>query len=106
MKRLNTIEKSRGKPNFLKDSATSCIELQDDKSTTHVKLTTSRESNNIINITPWDVTCMPKGNVYIIVPACTNGCKTAIEAPNGIINSIFKAEVLIERFEIKIKVTR
>ena len=39
MKRLNIIEKSRGIPNLLKDSATSCMGLMEDKSTIHVKVT-------------------------------------------------------------------
>jgi hypothetical protein len=61
IKRLNIIEKSRGKPNFLKDSATSCIGLKEDKSTIQVKVTISLEMSSIPNITPCEVICIPKG---------------------------------------------
>ncbi len=61
IKRLNIIEKSLGKPNFLKDSATSCIGLKEDKSTIHVNVTISLEMSNAPNMSPCEVICIPKG---------------------------------------------
>ena len=60
IKRLNIIEKSLGRPNFLKDSATS-IGLREDNNTIHVNVTISLEMSNVPNISPCDVICIPKG---------------------------------------------